>query len=81
MHGQDLRGKTIGVPFASTTHYQLLYLFDKVLKIPDVRVVDVKPSRLEASWQAGDIDGYAHLLAGPLVPDHAWFLPISVRVS
>ena len=83
VHGQDLRGKIIGVPFGSTTHYQLLYLLEKIVKMPDVRVVDVKPSSLEASWLAGDIDGYTAPTAPTcclLAPDHTWFLPIHIYV-
>ena len=53
----DLKGKKIGTPFGSTTHYSLL----QVLKINnigpnDATVLDFNPSDLLAAWTRGDID-------------------------
>ncbi|MCX6046323.1 MAG: ABC transporter substrate-binding protein [Chloroflexi bacterium] len=53
----DLKGKKIGAPFGSTTHYSLL----QVLKLnnigpSDATVLDFNPSDLLAAWTRGDID-------------------------
>lgn len=53
----DLKGKKIGAPFGSTTHYSLL----QVLKLNnigpnDATVLDFNPSDLLAAWTRGDID-------------------------
>lgn len=54
----DLKGKKLGAPFGSTTHYSLL----QVLKLnnigPDeVTLLDFNPSDLLAAWTRGDLDG------------------------
>jgi taurine transport system substrate-binding protein len=57
---KDLKGKRVGVPFASTTHYSLL----NALKLEgvnpaDVKILDLQPQDLYAAWTRGDIDaGY-----------------------
>ena len=52
----DLSGKTIATPFASTSHYSLLnYL--QVNGIEDANVIDLEPQDILAAWQRGDIDG------------------------
>jgi taurine transport system substrate-binding protein len=53
----DLKGKKIGAPFGSTTHYSLLQVL-KLNKIsPDeVTLLDFNPSDLLAAWTRGDID-------------------------
>lgn len=53
----DLKGKKIGVPFASTSHYSLL----NALKLAgvsenDVQILDLQPNDIFAAWQRGDID-------------------------
>jgi taurine transport system substrate-binding protein len=54
---QQLRGKTIGTPFASTAHYSLLTALDQAgLKPTDVRLVDLQPQAILAAWGRGDID-------------------------
>ena len=59
-HVQDLRHKTIGVPSASTVHYQLLYLLNQIFNIShEVNVINVNPDGLRQAWEAGEIDGYA----------------------
>ena len=54
----DLKGKKLGAPFGSTTHYSLL----QVLKLnnigqDEVTLLDFNPSDLLAAWTRGDIDG------------------------
>lgn len=54
----DLKGKKLGAPFGSTTHYSLL----QVLKLnnigqDEVTLLDFNPSDLLAAWTRGDLDG------------------------
>ncbi len=54
---QDLVGKKVGTPFASTAHYSLL----NALKLEgidenDVTLLDLQPDDIFAAWQRGDID-------------------------
>ncbi|MFI8194250.1 ABC transporter substrate-binding protein [Streptomyces sp. NPDC085946] len=52
-----LKGKTIGTPFASTSHYSLLAALETAgLKTSDVKLVDLQPQAVLAAWQRGDID-------------------------
>jgi taurine transport system substrate-binding protein len=53
----DLKGKKVGVPFGSTSHFRLLGLL-KTNKLTerDVTVLDLKPDALVAAWSRGDID-------------------------
>lgn len=60
---QDLAGKTIAVPFASTSHYQLMYMLDKWGIADKVRVINMSPEQAAAAWQRGDID--AAFIWGP----------------
>jgi taurine transport system substrate-binding protein len=53
----DLKGKKIGVPFVSTTHYQLLFaLQDAGLSQGDAEVLNMAPPAIAAAWERGDID-------------------------
>lgn len=54
----DLRGKTIAVPFGSTSHFTFLSLLN-LESIPEneLTVLDLQPQDLVAAWQRGDIDG------------------------
>lgn len=55
---QDLKGKRIGTPFVSTSHYQLMYALEKWgYKPNDVRVLNMRPADVGAAWQRGDLDG------------------------
>ena len=55
----DLINKTIGVPFGSTSHLQLLYVLHNVFKLGNqVHVEEVQPSRMIDMWEAGKIDGF-----------------------
>ena len=54
---EDLKGKTVAAPFASTSHYSLLnYLKSNGLE-KDVNVIDLQPQDILAAWERGDIDG------------------------
>lgn len=54
---QDLKGKKIATPFASTAHYSLL----NALKLEgidesEVTLLDMETDKINAAWQTGDID-------------------------
>ncbi len=50
-------GKTIAVPFVSTTHYSLLSAL-KHWNIADnqVKIINLRPPEITAAWERGDID-------------------------
>ncbi|MDX3928509.1 MAG: taurine ABC transporter substrate-binding protein [Shinella sp.] len=53
----DLKGKTIAVPFVSTSHYQLMYALSEVgLSSSDVKLLNMRPPEIAAAWERGDID-------------------------
>ena len=53
----DLKGKKIGTPFVSTSHFQLLYALQQAgLKATDVQVLNMRPPEIAAAWGRGDID-------------------------
>ena len=53
----DLKGKKIGTPFVSTSHFQLLYAMQKAgLKPTDAQVLNMRPPEIAAAWERGDID-------------------------
>jgi taurine transport system substrate-binding protein len=55
---QQLKGKKVATPLASTSHYSLLAaLGDAGLSAQDVKVVDAEPDDIYAAWSRGDIDG------------------------
>ncbi|RMD61916.1 MAG: taurine ABC transporter substrate-binding protein, partial [Alphaproteobacteria bacterium] len=54
---QDLRGKKIGVPFASTTHFHLLFALEQFGIDPsEVTILNMQPPQIAAAWERGDID-------------------------
>ena len=54
----DLKGKTIATPFASTAHYSLLAaLEDADIPETDVKIIDAEPDAIYAAWTAKQIDG------------------------
>lgn len=54
----DLRGKKIGVPFVSTTHFHLLFALEQFgIDSKDVNILNLQPPALAAAWARGDIDG------------------------
>jgi taurine transport system substrate-binding protein len=55
---EDLAGKKIATPFASTSHYSLLAaLEDAGVDEGDVDIIDAEPDDIFAAWSRGDIDG------------------------
>src|SRR6476620_7377154 len=53
----DLKGKKIGTPFVSTSHFQLLYAMNQAgLKATDAQVLNMRPPEVAAAWTRGDID-------------------------
>lgn len=53
----DLKGKKIGTPFVSTSHFQLLYAMQQAgLKPTDAQVLNMRPPEIAAAWGRGDID-------------------------
>lgn len=55
---EDLKGKKVGVPFVSTSHFHLLVGLEKVWNIDprEVDILNMKPPQIVAAWQRGDID-------------------------
>ncbi|MGN8024168.1 taurine ABC transporter substrate-binding protein [Phyllobacterium sp. 22229] len=55
---QDLKGKNVGVPFVSTSHFHLLVGLEQVWKVDprEVNILNMKPPQIIAAWQRGDID-------------------------
>ena len=53
----DLKGKKVGTPFVSTSHFQLLYALQKAgLKPNDVQILNMRPPEIAAAWSRGDLD-------------------------
>ena len=53
----DLKGKKVGVPFVSTSHFHLLYAMELAgLRRNDVQVLNMRPPEIAAAWGRGDID-------------------------
>ncbi|MBQ8960945.1 MAG: ABC transporter substrate-binding protein [Ruminococcus sp.] len=54
---QDLEGKKVATPFASTAHYSLLNAL-KLEGIDEskVEIIDMQTDKINAAWQTGDID-------------------------
>ena len=55
---QDLAGKTIAVPFGSTTHFHMMFALEQFNISPrDMEVLDMSPPDMVAAWERGDING------------------------
>jgi taurine transport system substrate-binding protein len=55
---EQLKGKKVATPLASTSHYSLLAaLQDHQLTAKNVKVIDAEPDDIAAAWSRGDIDG------------------------
>lgn len=53
----DLKGKRVGVPFVSTTHYHLLFALQRAKVDPkSVDIRNMRPPEIAAAWERGDID-------------------------
>lgn len=54
---EDLKGKKVGTPFASTAHYSLLNALKNAgMKASDIELLDMQPDDIYAAWKRGDID-------------------------
>lgn len=54
---EDLTGKTVAVPFGSTTHFSLLSVLEKEgVDASKIKILDMQPTDMYAAWQRGDID-------------------------
>jgi taurine transport system substrate-binding protein len=55
---EDLKGKKVGVPFVSTSHFHLLVGLQQVWNINprDVSILNMTPPQITAAWARGDID-------------------------
>ena len=54
----DIKGKTIAVPFGTTSHFAFLnVLRANDIKTSDFTLLDMNPPDIFAAWQRGDIDG------------------------
>jgi taurine transport system substrate-binding protein len=64
----DLKGKKIGTPFVSTSHFQLLYAMHRAgLKATDAQVLNMRLPEIAAAWSRGDID--ATFIWDPVLSD------------
>lgn len=53
----DFKGKKVGVPFVSTTHFHMLFFLDhNKINPKDVQLLDMQPNAIAAAWERGDID-------------------------
>lgn len=54
----DLKGKKIGIPFVSTSHFHALVALQAAGVNPkDVKILNLRPPEILAAWERGDIDG------------------------
>lgn len=54
----DIKGKTIAVPFGTTSHFAFLNILKaNGIKTSDFTLLDMNPPDIFAAWQRGDIDG------------------------
>ena len=55
---QDLKGRTIAVPFGSTAHFHMMFALEQLgINSKEVNVIDLSPPEMVAAWERGDIDG------------------------
>jgi taurine transport system substrate-binding protein len=53
----DLKGKKIGVPFTSTTHFHTLVALNHAKVNPnEVQILNLRPPEIAAAWERGDLD-------------------------
>jgi taurine transport system substrate-binding protein len=53
----DLKGKKVGTPFVSTSHFQLLFALQKAgVKPSEVQILNMRPPEIAAAWSRGDLD-------------------------
>jgi len=52
-----LKGKTLAVPFVSTTHFHTLFALETWGIQPDeLEILNMQPNQIAAAWERGDID-------------------------
>ncbi len=57
MSPQDLKGKKLGVPFVSTTHFHTLFALEQFgINPKDVKILNMQPNAIAAAWERKDID-------------------------
>ncbi len=53
----DLKGKTLGVPYVSTSHFHALVALQQAGVEPSaVKIVNLRPPEVAAAWERGNID-------------------------
>jgi taurine transport system substrate-binding protein len=53
----DLKGKTLGLPYVSTSHFHALVALQQAGVDPSsVRIVNLRPPEVAAAWERGNID-------------------------
>ena len=53
----DLKGKKLGVPFVSTTHFHTMFALETWgIKPSELQILNMQPNQIAAAWQRGDID-------------------------
>lgn len=53
----DLKGKKIGIPYVSTSHFHALVALQAAgIATKDVKVLNLRPPEILAAWERGDID-------------------------
>ncbi len=54
---QDLKGKKLGVPFVSTTHFHTLFALEQFgIQPNELTILNMQPNQIAAAWIRGDID-------------------------
>jgi len=54
---QDLKGKTLAVPFVSTTHYHAMFALQTWgIKPSELKILNMQPNQIVAAWERGDVD-------------------------
>ena len=54
---QDLKGKRIGAPFVSTTHFHTLFALEQFgIEPGEVRLLNMQPNAIANAWERGAID-------------------------
>lgn len=53
----DLKGKKLGVPFVSTTHFHTMFALNLWgIKPSELQILNMQPNQIAAAWERGDID-------------------------
>ena len=52
-----LKGKTLAVPFVSTTHFHTLFALETWgIQPTELKILNMQPNQIAAAWERGDID-------------------------